>query len=227
MAVHGQSTPRRCWIALVATIVIAGGCASHYVTDTDRLQAQAAYEQGTRALGKKEWAPAVTLLNRATTLDPEVAVYRNAFGIALLQIGQPQTALEQFRKATQIDDQFADGHLNAGIALAELGRWPEAVESYTRAIKLPRLTAPDTAHVNLGLALLNVGRYEEAERVLRFAVNLEPQMEAAWYHLGVALVTMGRSEEAKNAFRKARELAPTSPFGEAAVQRLKALGDGG
>jgi Tfp pilus assembly protein PilF len=136
-------------------------------------------------------------------------------------------ALVEFQRAVEIDPEYAEGHLNMGISLAEQGRFAEAVTAYSKAISLPRLTSPDTAHVNLGVALMYAGRLREAEGSLRFALSLDPQLAPAWYHLGMVLVASERRDEAKDAFRKARELAPGSPFGQAAVERLKALGEGG
>jgi hypothetical protein len=52
-------------------------------------------------------------------------------------------------------------------------------------------------------------------------------MQAAYYNLGLVLVAERRSEEARAAFRRARQLAPDTPFGQAANERLKAMGDGG
>jgi Flp pilus assembly protein TadD len=52
-------------------------------------------------------------------------------------------------------------------------------------------------------------------------------MQAAYYNLGLVLSAENRSDEARVAFRRARQLAPETPFGQAASERLKALGDGG
>ena len=87
--------------------------------------------------------------------------------------------------------------------------------------------SPDTAHQNLGVALYNLRKFKEAEDELRFAIRLEPTLEAAFYHLGLVMVAQNRRDEARAAFRQARQLAPNSPFGQAAVERLKALGEGG
>jgi Flp pilus assembly protein TadD len=65
----------------------------------------------------------------------------------------------------------------------------------------------------------------EAEDSLRFAIRLNPTLPAAHYTLGLVLVRQGRPDEARVAFRRARELAPDSPFGQAAAQHLRALGD--
>jgi len=85
----------------------------------------------------------------------------------------------------------------------------------------------DLAHQNLGLAFFNLKRYREAEDALRYALSLDPQLQAAYYNLGLVLIAQKRPNEAKAALKRAQQLAPDSPFGQAAVERLKALGDGG
>jgi Flp pilus assembly protein TadD len=82
-------------------------------------------------------------------------------------------------------------------------------------------------HQNLGLALFHLKRYPEAESSLRFALTLDPKMQAAYYNLGLVLAAENRRDEARAAFRRARQLGPENPFGQAAGERLKALGDGG
>jgi tetratricopeptide (TPR) repeat protein len=79
----------------------------------------------------------------------------------------------------------------------------------------------------MGVALYNLKRYREAEEALRFAVSLEPSLDAAFYHLGLVYLAENRRDDAKLSFRRARDLSPQSPFGQAAVGQLKALGEGG
>ena len=75
------------------------------------------------------------------------------------------------------------------------------------------------------------GRNGERERamlaVAALALSLDPKMQAAYYNLGLVLVAENRQDEARVAFRRAVTLAPDSPFGQAARDRLKAIGDGG
>jgi Flp pilus assembly protein TadD len=52
-------------------------------------------------------------------------------------------------------------------------------------------------------------------------------MEAAYYNLGLVLAATGRSDEARAAFRHVRDMAPQTPFGQAAIERLRGLGNGG
>jgi superkiller protein 3 len=216
-------------ILVALGVVLVAGCATtkDSVSEVQRLQARSSYEQGVAALGERQLGAALTAIQQATTIDPTVASYRNALGIVYLQLGRPEQALVEFQGAVKLEPDYAEAILNVGVAHAELQRWTEAVDAYQRAIRSPRLLTPDTAHQNLGVAFYNLRRLPEAEEQLRFAIRLEPQLEAAYYHLGLVLVAQDRKDEAKVAFRRTRQLAPNSPFGQAAVERLKALGEDG
>jgi Tfp pilus assembly protein PilF len=135
-------------------------------------------------------------------------------------------ALEHFKKAVELNPMYADAHFHMGTALAESRRWDEAVVSYRKALELPTLTIPETANQNLGLALYHLKQYREAEQTLRFAISLDPKMQTAYYNLGLVFVAENRRDEAKAAFRQASQLGPDSPVGRAALDRLKALGEG-
>ncbi|OLD37730.1 MAG: hypothetical protein AUI57_09870 [Candidatus Rokubacteria bacterium 13_1_40CM_2_68_8] len=165
-------------------------------------------------------------LQEAVNVNPSSPVYRDTLGVVLLELGRPDMALEHFKKAVELDPMFADGYFHMGTALAEARRWDEAVVSYKKAIELPTLTIPESANQNLGLALYHLKRYREAEQSLRFAISLDPKMQAAYYNLGLVFVAENRKDEAKAAFRQARQLGPDSPVGQAALDRLKGLGEG-
>lgn len=213
-------------IAFAVALTVAG-CATAFVSETQRLQAQSAFETATQQLEQRQFALALTSLQQATTLDPTVAIYRNVLGVVYLQLGRPDLALPEFRRAIELDDDYAEAHLNHGTALAAMERWAEAVTEYERAMKSARLYTPDTAYNNLGVALYHLGRLPEAEQALRFAINLNQKLPTAYYYLGLIHLANNRKDEAKQSFRHTRELAPNSPFGQSAVERLRDLGEGG
>jgi len=213
-------------LVLIALGLAVSACASSKpVSDVDRLRAQAAYERGLTHLQERQPAQAMAALQEAVAINGGVAVYRDALGLVLLEMGRPDLAIEHLQRAVEIDPKYADAHFHLGTALAEARRWEDAVASYRQALTLPTLTVPDLAQQNLGLALYNLKRYRDAEQALRFAISLDPQMQAAYYNLGLVFVAENRKEEARAAFRRARQLGPNSPFGQAAFERLKALGD--
>ena len=216
-------------IVLIPALLSLAACASKRanVEETTQLQARAVYERGLTHIRDRQPALALGALREAITLDPNVAVYHNTLGLLYLELSRADLALAEFQTATGLDANYADAHLNTGVALAEVGRWEEAVAAYRKAVSFPTLSAAPAAYQNLGLALYHLRKYREAEEALRFALSLDPKMEAAYYNLGLLFVAEGRPEDAKAAFRRTRDLAPQSPFGQAAVQQLRGLGDGG
>jgi len=195
--------------------------------EVQKLQARAAYDRALSYLNDKQPAGAISSLQEAININPESALYRDTLGVVLLELGRPDMALEHFKKAVELNPMYADAHFHMGTALAESRRWDEAVVSYRKALELPTLTIPETANQNLGLALYHLKQYREAEQTLRFAISLDPKMQTAYYNLGLVFVAENRKDEAKAAFRQARQLAPDTPVGRAALDRLRALGEEG
>jgi superkiller protein 3 len=216
------------WLLLCAASLTTSGCATKEAaqrTEVQKLQARAAYDRALSYLNDRQPAPAMTALQEAISVNPNQAVYRDTLGVVLLELGRPDMAIEHFQKAVEIDPIYADAYFHLGTALAEARKWDDAVAAYKKALSLPTLTIPESANQNLGLALYHLKRYQEAEQTLRFAISLDPKLQAAYYNLGLVFVAENRKEEAKAVFRQATQLAPDSPVGQAAQDRLKALGE--
>jgi len=205
---------------------LLAACATN-VTEMQRLQAQNSYERALNQISQSQTALAMSSLQEATSLNPRMALYHDTLGMLLLDLGRVDQAVAELNKAVDLDPHRGDTYFHLGTALAEARRWDGAVAAYRKAIAQPSLTVTDYAHQNLGLALFHLGRFREAEDALRFALSVDPDLQAAYYNLGLVLTAEKRQDEAKAFFRRARQLAPESPFGRAAVERLKALGDGG
>ena len=214
-------------VAIVLSALLLAACASTTVSEPERLRARAAYERALTHVRDRQPSPALGALKEAVSIDPTAAAYRDTLGLVYLELGRPDLAIEELRQAVELDPKLADAHFHLGTAYAEAGRWAEAESSYREALAQPTLTTHDFVHQNLGLALYHLKRYPEAESSLRFALSLDPKMQAAYYNLGLVLVAERRRSEALAAFRQARQLAPDTPFGQAALERLKALGEGG
>ena len=214
-------------VALVVMTALLAACTSAKTAEMQRLQAQNAYERGLTQAKQGQSALALSSLQEATALDPGSALYHDSLGLLLLDLGRVDLAITELTKSADLDPNRGDSLFHLGTALAEARRWEDAVGAYRKAILQPSLTVLDLAHQNLGLALFHLGRYREAEDALRFALSLDPQLQAAYYNLGLVLVAQKRPDEAKAVFRRAQQMGPESPFGKAAVERLKAMGDGG
>ena len=219
-----MSTNRTFGLVLIAAMLVAG-CAAR-VTEMQRLQAQNSYERALTQINQGQSALALSSLQEATSLNPRMALYHDTLGMLLLDLGRVDQAVAELNKALDIDPHRGDTYFHLGTALAEARQWDGAVAAYRKAIAQPSLTVTDYAHQNLGLALFHLGRYREAEDALRFALSVDPDLQAAYYNLGLVLTAEKRPDEAKAFFRRARQIAPESPFGRAALERLRALGEG-
>jgi type IV pilus assembly protein PilF len=212
---------------LCVGVLLLAGCASSKDDEVRRLRARSLYEQGLRSLADRQVSSGFSSLKEAVQLDPDNAVFRNALGVVLLDLRKPAEAETEFRKAVELDPGYAEAQHNLGLSFAEQGRWEQAIAAYRKALSLPIYPTPEVGYYNLGRAYVQIGKPKEAEEALRTAIELQPKLGAAYYQLGVVLTSTGRQEEAKALFRRARDLDPASPFGQAAVEALKTLGEGG
>jgi len=108
--------------------------------------------------GNRAAAAAVlrTLVGRA----PEFGPAHNLYGMALLELGDIETAIGEFRQAAALDPGEGAVWANLGMALKIEGRFDEAVAAHDRALACapndPRL------RLNRAVALLRAGRMAEA-----------------------------------------------------------------
>src|SRR5262245_8744384 len=103
--------------------------------------AQVLQQSGDDAGAKAEFAESERLRQR-TEADQQASVL-TAVGTRKLDDGDPQAALDLFRRATAASDQYAPAFYQMGRALQRLGNAEEAREAFSRAAKLnPGLVAP-------------------------------------------------------------------------------------
>ena len=169
-------------------------------------------EMGTMTLQVLTASPAErALLKTAWARDrlrnfPELPWTHSQLGIALLDQGEHEEAIRNFRRALEIEPAFADAHYNLGVALGSVGDWDEAIDQYRGVLR----DSPDHVQAcnNLGNALLRQGRRDEAISHFRRALKLHPYFEQAHYNLGVALGSQGRLDDAINHLRLALRIEP-------------------
>jgi CHAT domain-containing protein/tetratricopeptide (TPR) repeat protein len=145
-------------------------------------------------------------------LEDAVSAYRSATQVTL-----PANPPVNYRVA------LTRAYDGLGFALMELGRTDEATQAYDDALTSdPRLsvfpdpTQPETAtgataedFNYLGRVLRNQSRREQAIAAYRRAIELNPDLAAAYNNLGVILAEQGQLEPAIEYYRKASELDPT------------------
>lgn len=128
------------------------------------------------------------------------AIRAGILALALLGAGCAQTG-GPFGAAPGAGAAGAGDQLALGHELMEAGEFELALRVYRRAAVERGLTADVLAA--LGSANLRLGRTPQAERLLRQAVEEDPDFAAAWNNLGVTLMERGAYAEARESFRRA------------------------
>jgi len=125
---------------------------------------------------------------------PNSARTHTNLGIALMNQGELEQAISEFKVALSIDPH----HYVAGISLAKImverGRFDEAEGLYSELQK----AFPDDAAPILSLAFIAMRRFdfENAERLLRRAITLVEDAVLPKYLLAIVLLRLGRNREA-------------------------------
>jgi tetratricopeptide (TPR) repeat protein len=152
----------------------------------DRDNKDAWYYLGRAYYTKSRFLEARKAFLTVLDLDPRDDKAENNLGLIFESSGQPDAAIEAYRKA--IAWQEASPHrseqpyVNLGNLLMEQDRTAEAVEPLEKAVAL----APDNAfcHLTLGVYYRKVGQVKLAERELEHAAQLDPENAMAHYQLG-------------------------------------------
>lgn len=142
-------------------------------------------------------------------------------GVASLQSGNPEAALELIGRAIHINPRNPDALTNLGNALRELGRHAQALTCYERALAI-RPDSPES-HYNRALALQELHRHDAALAEYDRALALRPGYIEARYNRGVVLQDSGRHEDAALAFAQLLEIAPDCPYAAGKLRYLRLL----
>lgn len=151
-----------------------------------------------------------------TNLQPsqktnEVAVSNLELGIAYMNDGNYETALEKLERARQADPGYSPTYNVLGLLYQLLGENTRAEDYFKRALSL---NANDSSTMNnYGRFLCQNGRTEEAmETFLRAAKNpLYETPEIALTNAGTCSLANDHKEEAEKYFRQALEKNPKMP----------------
>jgi tetratricopeptide (TPR) repeat protein len=153
--------------------------------------------------------------NRGPSLpSPGSAAYEDVSrvfytGLAALQVGLLENALQDFTRATTLVPVEPAAWANLGVARLRLGELDAAAEPIERA----RALAPDDAEVALLAARMEIarGRLDEGIAHLRRAVMLDDRHLRARFALAEELERAGTPESAAEALRLLDELSDLAP----------------
>ena len=155
---------------------------------------------------RNDHAGAVTLIERANTIDPNNAAAHYNLGNAYLKLRRYSDALARFELTLKLKSDHAGALNNRGTVLEQLGRLEEALANYDRALK----ENPDSAQAwnNRGNVLNGLRRPGEALEACDRALKLEQGRLEALVNRGNALRALNRPVEALEDYDRALRVAP-------------------
>jgi tetratricopeptide (TPR) repeat protein len=154
---------------------------------------------------------AVSLIEQAIAVNPQVAVFHSNLGTVFQAQGNLRQACASFERALALKPDWAEVHSNLGnIRMAE-GNLEEAARCQERALALK----PDFAEAlsNLANVRHGQGRLKEAAALYEQALALKPDYVDAHNNLGTTLLEQDRIEEAIAHFERALALNPNYASG--------------
>jgi tetratricopeptide (TPR) repeat protein len=117
-------------------------------------------------------------------------------GIRYYELGQYQSAIQEFGKAIQLNPDDADYYNNRSASYTEIGQFQLGINDYTKAIQLSPddgSLEPDIAvtYANRAYAYDELGEYQNAIDDLSKAIELDPDNIFAYFNRSVVYNMLG------------------------------------
>jgi serine/threonine protein kinase len=135
--------------------------------------------------------------------------YYSYEGNRLLDLRQPEAALEQFENLKELKPNSVEAWKGRGDALLSLGSDNRALDSYNKALSLQSNNLK--ALNNKGKVLYKMGQYQDALETHEKVVAIDSNNAEAWSGKGLAYMGLGKYEEASKSFDKLRQIRPDEP----------------
>jgi tetratricopeptide (TPR) repeat protein len=183
----------------------------------------------------QEYAQAKEFFNRAKELDSgrAGAVHHN-LGVLAYQLGEMETALQEFQSALDIDPNDPDTHYQLGATYLVMAfpmgalepnaeQLAQAQTEFESALDL----APDKPEALVGLANVYMfqNKLSDAITLLEKAVEQHPDMREALFALGRAYAVTGQLDLAKQTLEHFLETDPPEVWAEQAREILTQIGE--
>lgn len=134
---------------------------------------------------------------------------RNNLGTILLNQGDLDAAIDEFRAAVELAPDFVPARVNLAHALLRVGEPDRAIAELERSLELD--ATHDRALSLLAAIHVDEGRAEKALEIARSTTESHPRSAHARAALARALEATGNLEAARDAWRRASELSPDDP----------------
>ncbi len=186
-------------------------------------------EMGKILLEQKRYNEAITSLEKALSLNPELPMVHNALAHLYMKKGNLATALEELNKELSISPGNLKVLKSMGKILLDLGRDKEAINIYYQIVEKDPNNID--AYITLGSIYSRLGEFEKSEQAYRKVIELNPEnADRIYYNVAVSIInkenlTAKGRKSAEDSLSKAIEINPD--YAEAHLQLgYLLLGDG-
>jgi tetratricopeptide (TPR) repeat protein len=181
--------------------------------------------------GQGNYDQAVTILQQATTVDPNQDLVWAYLGDAQRGAKKYSDAVESYQKALTLKPTSGPYMSQLADAYAKSGQTDKAVQEYAAAATADPTNAA-SYYYNEGAVLTNTNKLDEAIAAFDKSIQLDPKRAEAYYWKGTDLIGKATMKDNKmvapegtaDAFNKYLELQPTGKYADAAKQMLAQIG---
>jgi type IV pilus assembly protein PilF len=206
-------------VRLLALVVLAA-CASSTpqkpaatapdVDAKDPLSATLLMQQGQVLASEGKFKEGMGKYAQALKLQPDNPVLHNMIGMAELQQGHADKALDAFNRALQYVPKYSDARSNRGAAYVQLGQFSLAEADFLSVLTDNTYANRAGVLFNLGSLYLGRGNLSAAEENLRRSALSAGPVDA-YFLLGQVEERLGKRALAEAAYREAVSRAPERP----------------
>lgn len=169
---------------------------------------QGLVQRGLGQMEQRQFADAEKTWRTLLSTNPRDDQLLHLLGVALVEQGRDEEALEPLKRAISLQRRRPDYHNALGCALRNTGDFAPSLESFQRALKLD--PALDDTHYNLALTFIKLGRFAEGEARLRHLLANGPPDPEMYRALCDLHWLLGEHEQAIAALRAGIDAIPDS-----------------
>ncbi|WBO83572.1 tetratricopeptide repeat protein [Hymenobacter yonginensis] len=138
---------------------------------------------------------------RFTDDDPYSAIAWYNLGQAYYRLEQLDKAVAAFEYAILVDGKFLEAHAYLASVYVSQERYREAIGEFE--LSYPEGQPTPEALCNIGECHEKLREWDAARRFYQKSIDLEPEMDEAWFGIGIIMNEQERYLEATHFFRKA------------------------
>lgn len=154
------------------------------------------------------WKDSIALWSYVIEKEPNrVPMAYNNRGLAYLDMGQFDRAIDDCTSAIAIDNAYYLAYYNRGKAFKETGQLERAMDDYNAAIALNR--SYPNVYTARGMLYAEVGQLSSAVEDFTRALTLDPELHEVYIVRGMALKELGRFDLAIEDYTRAIAINPS------------------